>query len=1399
MLKNKLMFLFAFIFIIGFSSAAEFDNGISNYDEEHEVITFSNGCVLGLCVGDVIGQVQLKTPKDFKVARGYNHVWELDAWVYEDYNDFLKGFEFEDMANGKVKINRDIDIKILSYEDVSYPTYDKSCYFDYSNSTNGTEICERFINGSKSIKEEVWTKVTPADLKKADGKVTLRGYTDIQKGDHIDWSPLIFGVRVEHDIWAEWTEDLNVDLSAYYKLNEASGTIFDSTDNNHDGTYNGALYSQTGIINDAIGFDGTNDFIDLSPSVDFENGRAVVMWVNVDTFLTGASVYTHLYASEDIKIFLARGTYQNQIRALVDGTSAYPSGSYSDFTTGTWHLVIVNVYDNDTVEYYYDNVKRGYASPSLTNGANTFSYMGKSNAVEDQYNGYLEGDLDEVALFNRSLTPSEIDDFWNSGSGITWTDIFGFAPSVTLTSPANNSNLTSPNIDFITTVTDDQQVDNVSFYFNGVLNQTNTSGFNGTYTFSIVAQEGIGNWSILAIDNQSLENQSETFVFNFTQPPIFVDLLSPTDATTSQIPLVNMSCTAYKTEGVTQLNLTIDGIVNISITNSSIAENLTISQELNFSEGNYTWGCQAINPSTSAVSSNRTFEVLYSNPIINLFEPENDSTILIENATFIFNASDVNGLDNVTLFINGVANETNTSGVIGNYSLFRTLQDGLYNWSVSATSIFGKITNSTTRFFLLHTVEPTIVITAPTGTVPFLFAGDNVTLQYNITESGESPEHFEECWYNYNGDFEEEFLSNSTLEILGDYWNIIDGGTSNSENSLLFDSIFLGNSILRPQTISKIVIVSQFLESPNCFNESTPSNLEFTADTIGYYACLKNSDNPDFYYIIKQNDYNEASDSANFSSFNLSKNLNCTGNTTNFTYAQEQNSIIVFAKDEFGFIANATSSFSLIIEALSFNFTSEVYEGVTNTITATVKLANVSSLSEALLYYDGVNYTTTILYAGDTNTYTVSSAVPSPSVIADTNFTFGFFLTIDGTIYDPRQNNQTVLNADLGECGGISNDTILNISLVNEQTQALILGDIQIGGEIISLSSGETIGTIFTNFSNSNNGSICFSPPEAYDLYYMNAEIRYNADGYAAELYHIQNADITNGLGNLTLYDLNDNDTTIFDIVYQDSTFKFVEGAVIQLQRKYIQEGVYKTVEAPLTSNEGVAIAHIDLNSIKYRATIVKDGVILDEFDNLVFNCQSELTGECTQKLLGEINSQTDIDFDVVRDFSYDITPTNESIEISFSIPSGSSSSVNVLLVQLDQFGNKQVCNKTISSSAGSMECTFDTTIGESYIDFSISKDGVPMALQTYIVPEDSGLDWLGNNYIFILILLFSLVGMALSSPEWMIINTIITMVIAGGLWLANGLDFVMGLGNIIWLIIAGILIIAKQAKQEDG
>jgi len=359
-------------------------------------------------------------------------------------------------------------------------------------------------------------------------------------------------------------------------------------------------------------------------------------------------------------------------------------------------------------------------------------------------------------------------------------------------------------------------------------------------------------------------------------------------------------------------------------------------------------------------------------------------------------------------------------------------------------------------------------------------------------------------------------------------------------------------------------------------------------------------------------------------------------------------------------------------------------------------------------------------------------------------------------------------------------------------------GNIELNLELLNKPSYSNISNLYYNISSVTSTTICSGINLTEEDIAYSLEIRYFSDGYVAEFFHIQRADVEESK-EINLYDLKSNDSTEFKIIYQDSSYNFVDNAIIQLQRKYISENIYETVEAPLTSSGGTAIVHVDLNTIKYRATIVKNGEVLDEFENLVFDCESELTGECTQELLGNIDPGNEGDISDELDFYYsEPTLSNNTISLSFSIPSGLPSNVKISLEQKDEFGNKTLCNQTIISSAGSIECEYSEALGRSYIDLKVYKDDELIVSKSYIIEADSGLDWLGNNYIFMLVIILSLAGMAVSSPEWIIINGVVTFVISGALYLARGLDFVAGLGIIIWLVIASIILIAKIAKQED-
>lgn len=540
-------------------------------------------------------------------------------------------------------------------------------------------------------------------------------------------------------------------------------------------------------------------------------------------------------------------------------------------------------------------------------------------------------------------------------------------------------------------------------------------------------------------------------------------------------------------------------------------------------------------------------------------------------------------------------------------------------------------------------------------------------------------------------------------------------------------------------------------------------------------------------------DYGEGLDSCWYTYAGDTVYLNCSQNTTELNYSTGKNNLTFYANDTFGNQANQSVSLDYIILDYGETYTSTVTETTPNTISRILNIPG-DSVSSIVLDYNGTNYTTTLGYSG--GNYSVSSTVIAPSVDTDSNITISHYITIGGSTYKTYESTQTIQALNLSSCTG--GDVILNLSLFDEETKAELNGTIEINAMLMSVLSGEEVESVLLNAEDVQNVQICLDPISSIINFYLDAYIRYYSNDYATEFYFIKQASLGEYPINVSLFDLNLNSSTEFLLRYRGETLTEIEGAIIQLLRYYTSYGGYETVEAPETSISGTAVAHIDLNTNKYRAIVVKDGEILDIFENVVFDCENELSGQCEQNLYADLTAYNTIGAGSLNDFSYSVSDTGSSLITTFSIPSGSSSSVNVLVTQRDQFGNETACNQTITTSSGSLECEYSETIGDSYVLLEVSKNGEQQFEEEYYVSDSDEIEWGGLNWLAMFVLLLSLSLMAISSPEWIIGNAIITFIIGGALWLVTGMNIVVGLGLLIWLIIAAIILILEIAKQED-
>jgi hypothetical protein len=229
-------------------------------------------------------------------------------------------------------------------------------------------------------------------------------------------------------------------LVGWWKFEEASGTLFDQSDNHNDGTaFNGVLYQQAGQIGYALGFDGTDDYVTIGttgrPADTFSFGgwfkTSVTHEIDAQTDSGVGGVYNQRYVFEprhggDLNAGAGLSIGTNGISVYEHGSNYMPATAvYATNLGEDWNHIMI-VYNNKQPTIYLNGraVCTGLSSPRAIVYAPV--------QLGGMAYGYFEGLMDEVRIYNRVLSAAEIKKLaacrkaWNPNplSGVIYKDIW---------------------------------------------------------------------------------------------------------------------------------------------------------------------------------------------------------------------------------------------------------------------------------------------------------------------------------------------------------------------------------------------------------------------------------------------------------------------------------------------------------------------------------------------------------------------------------------------------------------------------------------------------------------------------------------------------------------------------------------------------------------------------------------------------------------------------------------------------------------------------------------------------------------------------------------------------------------------------------------------------------------
>lgn len=534
----------------------------------------------------------------------------------------------------------------------------------------------------------------------------------------------------------------------------------------YDGTLvNGVTTGTTGIINEAFTFDGLNDYVDTnyvttSSLVDF----TISTWIKINPSTSTNDFVWGNYNGGAVINGLQLGnsgadiSFQNR-----DSNSVLITSAAVAISKNVWHHVVVtrDSTSNENV-MYIDNVVVANETDVRTGhfGAGNDMLIGARNDLIGSFNFW--GDIDETAIYDRSLSVAEVDELWNSGNGFNPYASAPSTPTITIDdiSLVNNSyHNTNLPIQLNLSVTDTNSNVNSSYilkkefinptYNNENISQASTSpfivdglltrnqfcienGYDSAYTYNAISDSNPAiyyngaSWGLTTINTKiydSITCQKETqFGTNTLQSndTIFANDNYPLKNGLNLLGIAwelessnkycrenyNLNVVSYETEFTGSAVDVTYYQFNTTWTNAT-GTTIISNVKCGLDDDNYNISFQAENNETQTTSSLYTFIIDTTNPSTEVITNETEFNTFQINMSNIFNYSDIN-LDTCNIILTELSNVTiNDTDTFACDTLYNFSTAGLHNLRINVTDLAGNY-NDTTQINI--TINPYVLV-----------------------------------------------------------------------------------------------------------------------------------------------------------------------------------------------------------------------------------------------------------------------------------------------------------------------------------------------------------------------------------------------------------------------------------------------------------------------------------------------------------------------------------------------------------------------------------------------------------------------------------------------------------------------------------------------------------------
>lgn len=217
---------------------------------------------------------------------------------------------------------------------------------------------------------------------------------------------------------------LLTDLISYWKLDEESGTRYDSHGSNHL-TDNNGVSQVTGKQGTAAKFiAASNQYLTCSSNPSLQVGDSpftVACWIYIDSKSSHRIIVAkpgNIVANEEDEFWLYYSNTDSLSFYIADGDTSYPQINFGSLSTGNYYFIVA-WYDpsNNKICLEVNGVVQEHSTVGGNQSTNGDFHVGGwvANAAYA-----WDGRIDEVGFWKRVLTEDERAQLYNSGEGTTY-------------------------------------------------------------------------------------------------------------------------------------------------------------------------------------------------------------------------------------------------------------------------------------------------------------------------------------------------------------------------------------------------------------------------------------------------------------------------------------------------------------------------------------------------------------------------------------------------------------------------------------------------------------------------------------------------------------------------------------------------------------------------------------------------------------------------------------------------------------------------------------------------------------------------------------------------------------------------------------------------------------------